>query len=68
MEEMNIDFIPLFETIDDLQRAASIMETLYTHPQYREHLNKRKNRQTIMVGFSDGTKGWRVSDGELEHL
>ncbi len=56
VEEMNIDIIPLFETIDDLQRAASIMETLYTYPHYREHLYKRKNRQTIMVGFSDGTK------------
>ncbi len=55
-EEMNIDIIPLFETIDDLQRAANIMETLYKHEEYRNHLKNRKNRQTIMVGFSDGTK------------
>jgi phosphoenolpyruvate carboxylase len=55
-EEMNVDIIPLFETIDDLQRAAMIMETLYTNEEYRHHLKKRKNRQTIMVGFSDGTK------------
>jgi len=27
---MNIDIIPLFETIDDLQRAATIMKSLYT--------------------------------------
>lgn len=55
-EEMNIDIVPLFETIDDLRHAGPIMETLYTHPVYKEHLQRRGNRQTIMLGFSDGTK------------
>lgn len=55
-EEMNIDIVPLFETIGDLQEAADIMRTLYTDPVYRAHLERRNNRQTIMLGFSDGTK------------
>ena len=55
-EEMNIDIVPLFETIDDLKEAGAIMRRLYTHPVYREHLARRQNRQTIMLGFSDGTK------------
>jgi phosphoenolpyruvate carboxylase len=55
-EEINIDIVPLFETISDLQNAAGVMRTLYTHPVYLEHLKRRKNRQTIMLGFSDGTK------------
>ncbi|MBI3138898.1 MAG: phosphoenolpyruvate carboxylase [Sphingobacteriales bacterium] len=55
-EEMNVDIVPLFETIDDLKQAAAVMNTLYTHPVYREHLKRRGNRQTIMLGFSDGTK------------
>ncbi|MGZ5253036.1 MAG: phosphoenolpyruvate carboxylase [Flavitalea sp.] len=55
-EEMNIDIIPLFETVDDLQNASQIMRTLYEHPDYRAHLKKREDLQTIMVGFSDGTK------------
>jgi phosphoenolpyruvate carboxylase len=55
-EEMNIDIIPLFETVDDLQSAAEVMSTLYNHPVYKEHLKRRSNRQTIMLGFSDGTK------------
>ncbi|MBL0334961.1 MAG: phosphoenolpyruvate carboxylase [Chitinophagaceae bacterium] len=55
-EELNIDIIPLFETIDDLQHAAGIMETLYQFPAYKKHLAKRMKRQTIMLGFSDGTK------------
>jgi phosphoenolpyruvate carboxylase len=55
-EEMNIDIVPLFETVDDLQHAAGVMRTLYTNPVYKAHLKRRNNRQTIMLGFSDGTK------------
>lgn len=55
-EEMKIDIIPLFETIEDLANAPRIMEELYSSPEYAEHLRRRGNRQTIMLGFSDGTK------------
>lgn len=55
-DSLTIDIVPLFETIDDLQRAGEIMEALYTFPAYRKHLEKRGRRQTIMLGFSDGTK------------
>ena len=55
-EEMNIDIVPLFETVDDLQHSAGVMKTLYTNPSYKEHLKRRSQRQTIMLGFSDGTK------------
>ena len=51
-----VDVIPLFETVDDLQNADSVMRILYTNEAYRKHLINRKNRQTIMLGFSDGTK------------
>lgn len=55
-EELNIDIVPLFETVDDLQRAADIMKELYENPVYFKHLKRRNLTQTIMVGFSDGTK------------
>ncbi len=55
-EALEIDIVPLFETIDDLQEAAPIMQSLYENDQYRNHLRKRNNIQTIMLGFSDGTK------------
>lgn len=51
-----LDIIPLFETVDDLAMAGQIMRDLYTHPEYRKHLDARDQRQTIMLGFSDGTK------------
>ena len=55
-EELTVDIVPLFETIEDLQHAASIMKELYENKIYRQHILRRKNNQTIMVGFSDGTK------------
>ncbi|SDX77424.1 Phosphoenolpyruvate carboxylase, type 1 [Lutibacter oricola] len=50
------DIIPLFETVDDLINAADVMRKLYTNPAYKKHLTARNNKQTIMLGFSDGTK------------
>ncbi|WP_426063828.1 phosphoenolpyruvate carboxylase [Flavobacterium sp. DSP2-3-1] len=55
-ENPPVDIIPLFESIDDLQNAHEIMEKLYTNPTYSAHLANRNNKQTIMLGFSDGTK------------
>lgn len=55
-KNLTIDIVPLFETIDDLKGAASIMQQLYMNEQYRAHLKRRNNRQSIMLGFSDGTK------------
>ncbi|MEP7251456.1 MAG: phosphoenolpyruvate carboxylase [Ginsengibacter sp.] len=55
-DELNVDIVPLIETIDDLKNAATIARTLYNNEDYRKHLKRRNNRQTIMLGFSDGTK------------
>ncbi|MFV8225915.1 phosphoenolpyruvate carboxylase [Christiangramia aquimixticola] len=55
-EEPSVDVIPLFETVPDLQSAHVVMKKLYTNPVYKEHLERRGNKQTIMLGFSDGTK------------
>lgn len=55
-EELNVDIVPLFETIDDLKRAPQVMKQLYENESYAQHLKRRNHNQTIMVGFSDGTK------------
>ena len=54
--EIGVDIVPLFETVDDLAGAADVMKQLFENKYYREHLARRGNQQTIMVGFSDGTK------------
>jgi phosphoenolpyruvate carboxylase len=72
-ENLSVDFMPLFEMVDDLSRAATVMETLYKHPFYKEHLKNRGNRQTIMLGFSDSTKdggylmaNWSIYKAKVE--
>lgn len=55
-EKPTVDVVPLFETVDDLMAADKVMETLYTNKSYSAHLKRRGNKQTIMLGFSDGTK------------
>ncbi|WP_412559519.1 phosphoenolpyruvate carboxylase [Winogradskyella sp. MIT101101] len=55
-DKLTVDIGPLFETITDLENAPAVMEELYTNPEYAAHLKSRGNKQTIMLGFSDGTK------------
>jgi phosphoenolpyruvate carboxylase len=51
-----VDIVPLFETVSDLKVASKVMDLVYSNPVYKKHLEQRKNQQTIMLGFSDGTK------------
>ncbi len=55
-EQPTVDVVPLFEIIDDLKKAHHIMEQIYQCAAYRTHLAHRGNKQTVMLGFSDGTK------------
>jgi phosphoenolpyruvate carboxylase len=55
-DKLTVDIGPLFETITDLENAPTVMEVLYSNPNYAAHLKSRGNKQTIMLGFSDGTK------------
>jgi phosphoenolpyruvate carboxylase len=51
-----LDFVPLFETIDDLAEAGGRMESLYRHPLYRLQLEARGGLQEVMLGYSDSNK------------
>lgn len=55
-DQLNLDIVPLFETIEDLSACEKVMESLYNIPAYQEHLKRRGGKQVIMLGFSDGTK------------
>ena len=54
--EVPLDVAPLLETVDDLHAGPDILESLLKSDLYREHLKRRKNRQTIMIGYSDSNK------------
>ncbi|KEO74178.1 phosphoenolpyruvate carboxylase [Anditalea andensis] len=53
---LKLDIVPLFETVDDLANAPGIMRRIYNNPTYMDHLKARDKKQSIMLGFSDGTK------------
>ena len=55
-EKPKVDIIPLFETISDLKNSSKIIELLFLNKTYSSHLKTRNMKQTIMLGFSDGTK------------
>lgn len=55
-EDLTFDIIPLFETLKGMEAAATVMQALFDIPSYRAHIAQRNNTQTIMLGFSDGTK------------
>lgn len=53
----HLPIIPLFETINDLRNASTILESLLSVPHYQQYLAKiRQPHQTVMVGYSDSTK------------
>lgn len=55
-EDVKMDIVPLFETMEGLNAGENVMKQLYELPVYKKHLERRGNEQTIMLGFSDGTK------------
>jgi len=52
----SIDIVPLFETIDDLDRSAGLMEKILTDNIYKYHVKARNGFQEIMLGYSDSNK------------
>jgi phosphoenolpyruvate carboxylase len=54
--QLSLDVVPLFETIDDLDRAAATLDALLNHPIYRSLVSARGNTQEVMVGYSDSNK------------
>ncbi|PAW79761.1 MAG: phosphoenolpyruvate carboxylase [Verrucomicrobia bacterium Tous-C9LFEB] len=53
---VDLAIAPLFETLDDLERAPQILQAMFTHPHYRAYLWAQDKRQTVMLGYSDSNK------------
>ncbi len=64
---LDVDIVPLFETIGDLQHCGRIMEELFGLPVYRRLLASRGGTQEVMLGYSDSNKdgGYLTSTWEL---
>ena len=69
---LDVNIIPLFETIGDLRNSAAIMRQLLGLPAYARLLASRDQAQEVMLGYSDSNKdggfltsGWELYKAEL---
>jgi phosphoenolpyruvate carboxylase len=53
---VTLAIVPLFETIDDLQRAGDVVDGLLQEPAFAALVERRGRRLEIMVGYSDSAK------------
>ncbi|MGE0219462.1 phosphoenolpyruvate carboxylase [Mycolicibacterium sp.] len=68
-----VGIVPLFETIDDLQRGSAILEAALDLPLYRAMVTARGDSQEVMLGYSDSNKdggylaaNWALYRAELD--
>jgi phosphoenolpyruvate carboxylase len=69
---LDIDIVPLFETIDDLRQCGAVMDKLLGIYEYARLLDSRGRVQEIMLGYSDSNKdggyltsGWELYKAEI---
>ena len=69
---LDLDIVPLFETIDDLRHCGEVMDELLGLSEYRRLLESRGRVQEVMLGYSDSNKdggflssGWELYKAEL---
>src|SRR5215470_3425578 len=67
-----INIVPLFETIEDLQASAGIMDRMLSLHDYRRLVDSRGSVQEVMLGYSDSNKdggfvtsGWELYKAEI---
>jgi phosphoenolpyruvate carboxylase len=65
--ELDVNIVPLFETIADLRNCGGVMDALLGVPEFRRFLESRDRAQEVMLGYSDSNKdgGFLTSRWEL---
>ena len=71
-QALDVNIIPLFETIEDLANAPTVMNRLFSLPGYKSLLPSRGDMQEVMLGYSDSNKdggfltsGWALYKAEI---
>jgi phosphoenolpyruvate carboxylase len=73
IERCTLRIVPLFETIDDLQRAPAILRELLAVPLVRRTVRAFGRTQEVMLGYSDSNKdggflaaNWALFKAQIE--
>jgi len=53
---LDLDIVPLFESIADLERCGEVIAAALDHPLYRAWVRARGDEQEVMLGYSDSNK------------
>jgi phosphoenolpyruvate carboxylase len=69
---LDLDIVPLFETIEDLRHCGEVMDELLSLPEYMRLLDSCGRVQEVMLGYSDSNKdggfltsGWELYKAEV---
>jgi phosphoenolpyruvate carboxylase len=69
---LDLDIVPLFETIEDLRHCGAVMDELLGLREYARLLEGRGRVQEVMLGYSDSNKdggfltsGWELYKAEI---
>jgi len=70
--QLDVNIIPLFETIEDLQKSAATLAGIFDLAAYRALIGGLGDEQEVMLGYSDSNKdggfltsGWELYKAEI---